>query len=77
METWFLLGTYPAACRHDADALAKPQRAKQGTPAWMAPELLESGHISPKADVYSFGIILWEMLTRGHPYEGCSMFQVS
>ena len=47
-----------------------------GTPAWMAPELLDGGSCTTKADVYSFSIILWEMLTREQPYKGSSVFQV-
>jgi serine/threonine protein kinase len=30
-----------------------------GTPCWTAPEILRNSHYTTKADVYSFGIVLW------------------
>ncbi|XP_052781124.1 hepatocyte growth factor receptor-like isoform X1 [Mya arenaria] len=36
---------------------------------WMALECLEKGKYSSKSDVWSFGIVLWELMTRGvNPY---------
>ncbi|KAL4226642.1 hypothetical protein ACF0H5_014623 [Mactra antiquata] len=36
---------------------------------WMAIECLEKGKYSSKSDVWSFGIVLWELMTRGvNPY---------
>ncbi|XP_021371801.1 hepatocyte growth factor receptor-like isoform X2 [Mizuhopecten yessoensis] len=36
---------------------------------WMAPECLEKGKYSAKSDVWSFGVVLWELITRGaNPY---------
>ncbi|KAG8063107.1 hypothetical protein GUJ93_ZPchr0003g17178 [Zizania palustris] len=44
----------------------------RGTLPWMAPELLTmSGtKVSEKVDVYSFGIVMWEILTGEDPYDG-------
>jgi len=42
---------------------------------WMAPEILSNQRYAEPADVYAFGIILWEMLTRECPYEGMSAIQ--
>lgn len=37
---------------------------KIGTYQWMAPEVISSFQYTEKADVYSFGIILWEIASR-------------
>ena len=40
-----------------------------GTVTHMAPCLLENGRMSRASDVYSFGILLWELVNRKRPYE--------
>ena len=37
--------------------------AETGTYRWMAPEVIEHKPYDEKADVFSFGIVLWEVLT--------------
>lgn len=46
-----------------------------GTVQWMAPEILANQKYAEPADVYSYGIILWELLTRECPYEGMNSIQ--
>eukprot|EP00698_Gefionella_okellyi_P025702 TRINITY_DN9484_c0_g1_i1.p1 TRINITY_DN9484_c0_g1~~TRINITY_DN9484_c0_g1_i1.p1 ORF type:complete len:1319 (+),score=300.78 TRINITY_DN9484_c0_g1_i1:439-3957(+) len=50
--------------------------ASIGSPAWMAPELLKCDHFTEKCDVYSWGVVLWEMLTKQVPYAGMGPIQV-
>eukprot|EP00916_Digyalum_oweni_P004324 GHVL01007666.1.p1 GENE.GHVL01007666.1~~GHVL01007666.1.p1 ORF type:complete len:473 (+),score=114.81 GHVL01007666.1:212-1420(+) len=39
-----------------------------GTYHWMAPEVLSGDNYNESADVYSFGIVLYEIITRSIPY---------
>uniref|UniRef100_H3CJ52 Mitogen-activated protein kinase kinase kinase 7 n=1 Tax=Tetraodon nigroviridis TaxID=99883 RepID=H3CJ52_TETNG len=41
----------------------------KGSAAWMAPEVFEGSNYSEKCDVFSWGIILWEVITRKKPFE--------
>nr|XP_037290285.1 mitogen-activated protein kinase kinase kinase 7-like [Rhipicephalus microplus] len=43
----------------------------KGSAAWMAPEVFESSTYTEKCDIFSWGIILWEVLTRRKPFEDC------
>lgn len=43
---------------------------------WMAPEVIAGFPVTDKADVYAFGVLLWELLTRSPPYAGMEPMQV-
>ena len=42
-------------------------RAAAGTLCWAAPEVLLGRRVDAKADVYSFGVLLWELSAREAP----------
>ena len=44
-----------------------------GTPAYMAPEQFEKGAVNPRADLWAFGVMLFEMLAGHHPLKPPSL----
>jgi serine/threonine protein kinase len=52
------------------DGNDSPLTVGVGTSQWMAPEILNDQSYNEKADVYSYGMLLWEMMTRDIPFRG-------
>jgi alpha-tubulin suppressor-like RCC1 family protein/tRNA A-37 threonylcarbamoyl transferase component Bud32 len=47
-----------------------------GTPSYMAPEQIDGDNLDGRADVYSLGLVAWEMFSGHRPWEGESLYAV-
>ncbi|KAE8056093.1 hypothetical protein FH972_012890 [Carpinus fangiana] len=48
-----------------------------GTYRWMAPEMIQHRPYTQKVDVYSFGIVLWELITGHLPFQNMTAVQAA
>src|SRR6202047_3203928 len=55
----------------------KGDAARAGTPAYMSPEQFAGQELTPKSDLYSLGLVLYEVLTGKHPFEASSVEQMA
>jgi len=51
--------------------------AETGTYRWMAPEIIRHESYSLMADVYSFAILCWQLLTRENPFQDVSPIEAA
>jgi len=56
------------------DTKVKDKQNAKGTPLWMAPEVMMFQEFDFKCDIYSYGIVLWEILTRDEPFSQYNAF---
>eukprot|EP01033_Poteriospumella_lacustris_P013511 gene13511-9667_t len=48
--------------------LVRNRNAAAGTPAYMAPELLDNGTFTKSVDCYAMGMVIWEIFTKEIPF---------
>jgi len=70
------VGDFGLARLMSSDATYVQMTGQCGTFQYMAPEVLSSKPYSELADVFSYGIIVWELCARKLPYFGMQPMQV-
>jgi serine/threonine protein kinase len=49
---------------------SKVVKGRVGTPSYMAPEMIKRWQYTPATDIYSFGIVMYELITGKKPFRG-------
>ncbi len=75
-ENWVAKVSDFGLSRFKAPTVSEKMTGQAGTYHWMAPEVINSQHYSEKADIYSFGVIMWEVSFRAIPYDGMQPVQI-
>ncbi|MBV9303969.1 MAG: serine/threonine-protein kinase [Acidobacteriaceae bacterium] len=59
---------FGVALRAEGPLTDSPSTMRTGTPAYMSPEQLESGNLTPASDIYSLGLVIYRMVTGRHAF---------
>jgi len=60
------------AATGDSDGLTRVG-SRMGTPRYMSPEAWRGEAMTARSDVYSLGLVLWELFADRHPFEGVAL----
>src|SRR5687767_9187936 len=71
-----LLSDFGVARSIDTDAQLTATGTAIGTPSYMSPEQIDGTELDGRSDLYSLGLVGWEMLTGQRPWEGESLYSV-
>ncbi len=71
-----LLSDFGAATLLHADARRTAVGAVIGTPAYMSPEQLAGSTVDGRSDIYSVGLVGWEMLTGRFPWGTSNLYEI-
>src|SRR5690606_7501590 len=47
-----------------------------GSPSYMSPEHILGQEVTPRSDLYSLGVVLYELCTTSRPYEGNTVMEL-
>jgi serine/threonine protein kinase len=75
-EGVLVLTDFGVAKRLDASGHQTLHGEIVGTPNYISPEQAEGAEVTPGSDLYSLGVIFFEMLTGRRPYSGGSIYEV-
>jgi serine/threonine protein kinase/uncharacterized protein YecT (DUF1311 family) len=71
-----LLSDFGIARKIDNDAVITLLGAALGTPQYMSPEQIDGQSVDGRSDIYSLGVLGWELLTGRRPWAGESLYGV-
>ena len=63
------IGDFSIAHVNKADVTHTQPEGMMGSPKYMSPEQLSEEYVSNRSDLFSLGIIMYELLTGHHPFE--------
>ncbi|MCU0633885.1 MAG: protein kinase [Gemmatimonadaceae bacterium] len=71
-----LLSDFGIAHSNEFDSRLTMTGAAIGTPTYMAPEQIDGAPANVRSDIYSLGLVAWEMLTGRRPWDGEPLYNV-
>lgn len=61
----------------DVSLSSEERTAETGTYRWMAGEVIRHESYSQSADVYSFAVVMWQLITREEPFQNNSQIEAA